>query len=106
MPVNRCDSQCYNLGSNLSASGAAVSIPGGEYMFFAEGTPTGSTTSLQFQAPFTATWMDVQVYTGSIVKSATLPFNQTGIDLPAGNVRVASTSGSVAGLYASLLGLG
>ena len=106
MPVNRCDPLAYNLGSNLSATGNPVAIPGGEYMFFAEGTPVGATTSLQFQAPFTTTWIDVQVFSGSIVKSATLPFTQTSIDLPAGNVRVASTGGTTSGLYASLIGLG
>ena len=106
MPVNRCDPLAYNLGSNLSDTGAAVAIPGGEYMFWAEGTPAGATTSLQFQAPFTTTWIDVQVFNGSPVKSATLPFSQTAIDLPAGNVRVAITGGTITGLYASLIGLG
>ena len=77
MPVNRCDPLAYNLGSNLSATGNPVAIPGGEYMFFAEGVPVGATTSLQFQAPFTTTWIDVQVFNGSPVKSATLPFSQT-----------------------------
>ena len=106
MPVNRCDPYSYRLANNLSASGAAVAIPGGEYDFFAEGTPGGSTISLQFQAPFTTTWIDVQVFSGSIVKSATLPFSQTEIDLPAGNVRLAATGGAPSGLNASLIGLG
>jgi hypothetical protein len=106
MPINRCDPLAYNLGSNLSATGNPVAIPGGEYMFFAEGVPVGATTSLQFQAPFTTTWIDVQVFNGSPVKSATLPFTQTSIDLPAGNARVACTGGSPTGVYASLQGLG
>lgn len=106
MPVNRCDPLAYNLGSNLSATGATVAIPGGEYMFWAEGVPVGATVSLQMQAAFTGTWIDVQVFNGSPVKSATLPFSQTEIDLPAGNVRVASTGGTISGLYAGLVGLG
>jgi hypothetical protein len=106
MPVNRCDPLAYKLASNLSATGAAVMIPGGEYMFFAEGTAGGSTISLQTQAAGTASWIDAQVFTGSIVKSATLPFTQTGIELPAGNVRMAATGGAPSGLNASLIGLG
>jgi hypothetical protein len=106
MPVNRCDPYSYKLANNLSASGAAVAIPGGEYDFFAEGVAGGSTVSLQFQAPFTTTWIDVQVFNGSPVKSATLPFSQTDIELPAGNVRMAATGGAPSGLNASLIGLG
>ena len=106
MPVNRCDPLAYNLASNLSATGASVMIPGGEYQFSAEGVAGGSTISLQFQAPFTTTWIDVQVFNGSPVKSATLPFSQTGIELPAGNVRMAATGGAPSGLNASLIGLG
>jgi len=106
MPTNRCDSLAYTLAANLSASGPSVMIPGGEYMFFAEGTPGGSTISLQMQAAFTGTWIDVQVFNGSPVKSATLPFTQTGIELPAGNVRMAATGGAPSGLNASLCGLG
>jgi hypothetical protein len=106
MPANRCDPLAYNLGTNLSATGASVMIPGGEYMFWAEGTPVGATVSLQMQAAFTGTWIDVQVFNGSPVKSATLPFSQTGIELPAGNVRMAATGGAPSGLNASLIGLG
>jgi hypothetical protein len=46
------------------------------------------------------------VFNGSPVKSATLPFSQTGIELPAGNVRMAATGGAPSGLNASLIGLG
>jgi hypothetical protein len=105
MPIRRCDSTSYTLASNLSASGPSVMIPGGEYMFTASGTAGGSTISLQMQDP-SGNWIDVQVFSGSIVKSTTLPFSQTGIDLPAGNVRMAATGGAPSGLYASLTGLG
>jgi hypothetical protein len=105
MPVSRCDSNSYTLASNLSATGPAVMIPGGEYAFSAEGTVGSSTISLQMQTP-NGTWADVQVFNGSAVKSTALPFDQSGIDLPAGNVRMAATGGAPSGLYAYLVGLG
>ena len=105
MPVRRSDSLAYPLASNLSASGAAVAIPGGEYAFMVEGTVGGSTISLQLQSP-NGTWCDVSIFAGTIVKTLTLPFNQTGIDLPAGNVRMAVTGGAPSALYAYLVGLG
>ena len=103
MPVRRSDSLAYTLAVNLSASGASVAIPGGEYLFSAEGTAGGSTISLQMQSP-NGTWSDVSIYGGNAIKTLTLPFSQTGIDLPAGNVRMATTGGSA--LYAYLIGLG
>lgn len=105
MPTNRCDSNQYTLGTGLSASGSAVQIPGGEYMFMADGTLSGSTVSLQVQMP-NGTWADVQVYTGAVVKFTATPANQTAIDLPAGNVRVALTGGTPSGVNAYLVGLG
>lgn len=105
MPTNRCDSLKYDLAINLSASGSAVLIPGGEYLFVVEGTPSGATVSLQVQSP-NGTWSDVSVYSGSKVSATALPFAQTGIDLPAGNVRMAATGGTPTGLYAYLIGLG
>lgn len=105
MPTRRCDDQTYTLGTSLSATGAAVTIRGGEYMFFADGTLTGATVSLQAQAP-NGTWVDVQVFTGSKVAFTATPANQTGIDLPAGAVRVALTGGTPTGVNAYLQGLG
>lgn len=105
MTVRRCDSSSYTLASNLSASGAAVHIPGGEYMFTAEGTPAGATVGLQMQTS-NGSWVTVQVFTGSQVQSATLPFSQTGIDLPDCYVRMAAIGGTPTGLYAFLHGLG
>ena len=90
MPVIRRDDQTYLLASNASStatgvnSGNGVNVPGGEYMFMAEGT----------------------VFTGAVVKFTTLPGNQSGIDLPAGLVRMAATGGTPAGLYAYLIGNG
>ncbi len=105
MPVRRCDSDRYTLASNLSATGPSVMIPGGEYQFSVEGVVNGSTISLQIQSR-NGTWGDVTVYSGSVVKSAALPYSQTGIDLPSGNVRMAVTGGAPSGLFASLVGLG
>lgn len=105
MTIRRADDLAYTLLANGSATGAAVPIKGGEYMFTAEGTPSGGTISLQVQTPNGA-WVDVQVFTGSIVKFTTLPANQTAIDLPAGNVRCACTGGTPTGIYAYLIGLG
>ena len=105
MPIRRADDTAYTLATNLSATGNAVTIQGGEYLFSAEGTVGGSTISLQVQTPNGA-WSDVLIFAGSAVKSTTLPFAQTGIDLPAGKVRMAATGGSPSGLYAYLVGLG
>lgn len=105
MPVRRADDNRYVLASNASASGSAVQILGGEYHFMVEGTAGGSTLSLQIQTP-NGTWTDVQVFTGSVVKFTALPGNQSGIDLPACNVRLAATGGTPSGLYAYLIGLG
>ena len=105
MPLRRSDDTAYTLASNLSASGAAVQISGGEYMFFCEGTATGSTLSLQIQSP-NGTWMDVAAMAGNVVKTTTLPYSVSQIDLPTCKVRLAATSGTPTGLYAYLVGLG
>jgi len=106
MPIRRADDTTYTLASNVSANGSAVYIKGGEYHFMAMGTPGGATVSLQVQMPDGATWTDVQVFTGSKVTFTVLPGNQSGVDLPAGNVRLGVTGGSPVGLYAWLVGLG
>lgn len=105
MTLRRADDLTYTLLSNANATGAAVAIKGGEYMFMVEGTPGGSTISLQVQTP-NGTWQDVQVFTGSVVKFTTLPGNQSAIDLPMGNVRCACTGGSPSAIYAYLAGMG
>ena len=105
MTIRRADDNAYTLASNAAATGNALAIRGGEYMFLAEGTPVGSTISLQIQSP-NGTWIDVQVFSGNAVKSTTLPFSQTAIDLPQGNIRMAATAGVPTGLYAYLIGLG
>ena len=105
MPIRRCDDNAYTLLAAGSATGAAVLIKGGEYMFMADGTVGASTISLQVQSP-SGTWMDVQVFTNSIVKFTVLPGSQAAIDLPAGAVRCACTGGTPSGINAYLVGLG
>lgn len=105
MPIRRADDSAYTLASNVAATGSAVAIKGGEYLFSAEGTVGGSTISLQLQT-VNGAWADVLIFAGSAVKSTTLPFVQTQIDLPAGNVRMAATGGTPSGLYSYLVGLG
>jgi hypothetical protein len=105
MSVRRCDDQVYTLLSGGSATGSAVAIKGGEYHFLVDGTVGGSTVSLQVQTPG-GQWSDVQIYTSAVVKFTTLPANQSGIDLPACNVRCACTGGTPSGVNASLVGLG
>lgn len=105
MSIRRADDNAYTLLSNGSATGAAVKIQGGQYHFQTDGTAGGSTISLQVQSP-SGVWSDVQIFAASLVKFTTLPANQTGIDLPAGNVRCACTGGSPSGINAYLIGLG
>lgn len=105
MPIRRADDSTYTLLTAGSATGSAVAIKGGEYHFMVDGTVGSSTISLQVQTPSGA-WTDVQVFTGSVVKFTTLPANQSGIDLPAGNVRCACTGGTPSGINAYLVGLG
>lgn len=106
MPIRRSDDNAYTLLTGGSASGSAVSIKGGEYHFLVEGTVGSSTISLQVQIPGSSNWTDVQIYTGSVVKFTVLPANQSGINLPACNVRCACTGGTPSGINAYLVGLG
>lgn len=105
MPLRRSDDKTYTLGTALSATGASVQIPGGEYLFVVDGTVGGATVSLQVQM-FNGTWTDISIYSGSKVSTTTLPYGQTGIDLPACNVRVALTGGTPSGVNSYLSGLG
>lgn len=107
MPIRRADDATYTLASNLAATGNAVTIKGGEYMFSVDGTAPGggNTVSLQYQTP-NGTWVDVSVFTGSVVKYTTLPSSQTGISLPSGNFRMFVSGGTPSGLNCYLVGLG
>ena len=99
------DDNNYSLASSASATGAAVAIQGGTYVFVASGTVGGATISLQAQMP-DGFWCDVSVYNSTVAKTTALPFVLTGIQLPAGNVRAVVTGGAGVSLNASLVGIG
>ena len=105
MPIRRADDQAYTLLSSGAATGSAVAIKGGEYIVFFDGTISGATVSLQVQAP-SGVWSDVEVFTGQKVSYTTLPRSQTGISLPAGNVRCNLAGGTPSGINATIIGLG
>ena len=105
MPIRRADDNRYTLLTNASTTGAAVNVRGGEYNFTADGTPGGATIALQVQMP-NGTWTGVNVFSGSTVQATTLPYAQTSIDLPAGNVRASITGGAGVSVNAYLVGLG
>ena len=105
MPIRRADDSNYTLLSNGSATGTSTAIKGGEYLFSAEGTVAGATISLQLQS-LNGTWSPVLIFAGSAVSFTVLPNSQTGISLPAGNVRVAISGGPPSAVYAYLIGLG
>lgn len=106
MPVLRHDDLTYTLLSNASATGAGVSIRGGEYIFTAEGNISGATVALQMLSA-NGTWITVQAFAGgALVSMTTLPEAISWICLPAGQFRVSVTGGTPSGLYAYLHGLG
>jgi hypothetical protein len=105
MTTRRADDNKYTLLSNASTTGSAFNIRGGQYAFTAEGTAGGATIALQVQTP-TGTWSTVSVFNNSAVSTTNLPFDQTDIDLPAGNVRASITGGTGVSVTANLVGLG
>lgn len=105
MPVTRRDDRQYSLAVNATATGAAVSIPGGEYAFTLDALTNTGSVQLQMQTPSGA-WLPVSLFANNLVATSNTGLVQTAIDLPACNVRVAVASGAVTGLNASLIGLG
>lgn len=108
MSIRKADDIAYVLGEGLTATGNAVAVKGGEYMFMVNGTAGGGTDfRLEVQAP-NGTWSRLQVFTGSVVSftAANLPISQTGIDLPSCNVRLAVVGGAATSINAYLIGLG
>ena len=105
MPIRRADDQQYALGAGLSATGNGVNIKGGEYIFQVDGTVGGSTITLQVLSP-NSTWSTVTIFSGSAVSTTTLPYAQTNIMLPAGQVRLAVTGGAGVSVTGHLVGLG
>jgi hypothetical protein len=82
-----------------------VNIRGGQYQFALDGTAGGATIALQVQTP-NGTWSTVSIFSNSPVSTTNLPYSQTGVDLPAGAVRVSISGGAPSGINASLVGLG
>jgi hypothetical protein len=105
MATRRSDDNVYSLLSNAASTGAAVNIRGGQYAFAADGTAGGATIALQVQTP-NGTWSTVSIFNNSPVSTITLPFDQTAIDLPAGNVRASINGGAGVSVTAFLVGLG
>jgi hypothetical protein len=104
MTVRRADDNRYTLAENASASGSAVGIKGGQYIFQVEGTAGGTTATLQIKTA-NGTWANVTSY-GVAISATTLPYAASPVELPAGDVRVALTSGTPSAVYAYLIGLG
>ena len=105
MPLRRADDTSYLLASGASATGSAVAVRGGEYMFMVDGTLAGATVALQYQMP-NGTWAPVSIFSGSLVQFTIIPGAQAAIDLPSGNVRMGVFGGSPSGLTAYLVGTG
>lgn len=105
MPNRRADDTAYVLGTNLNATGQPVAVKGGAYTVFFDGTPSGATVRLEAQSP-SGVWMVVEVFTSAAISYTVLPRSQTGISLPACNVRVGINGGSPTGINCHLIGLG
>ena len=108
MTIRRADDNVYVLGQGLTATGNAVQIRGGEYIFIVSGSVGAATNfQLEVQAP-NGTWSRAQVFSGSVLSftAANLPISQTGVSLNAGNVRLAIIGGTATSISASLIGLG
>lgn len=83
-----------DLLANATATGNAVTWPGGRGTFIAAGTFNGATVKLQLLGPDSSTWIDAGTYT-------TLTAAGAGVfDLPQGQVRAAVTGGPPSGMYA------
>jgi hypothetical protein len=107
MTLRRADDEAYVLGIGLTATGNAVKIRGGTYIFYVSGTAGGGTDfRLEILNP-AGVWSRVQVFTGSVVSfaAANIPIAQTGIELPPGDVRIAIVGGA-GSINAYLIGLG
>lgn len=88
------------LASNISVVGnqPAMTWTGGRASIVIIATTYPTACSLQCLAPDNATWINLN--------SATYAANQvTPYDLPAGQYRLAMSGGTVAGLYANLVGV-
>lgn len=83
------------LLSNASASGSAVGVQPGRYVFAADGTFNSGTVKLQIQSPDGSSYIDIGGDATLSAEGACL------VDLPGGLVKAAIT-GSPSALYATL----
>lgn len=84
------------LLNNAAATGPAVKVGGGSYIFDVVGTFGGATAKLQRLASNDSTWLDVGT-------DATFTANgQTLVTLGSGKYRVNVSGGSPTGLYSKL----
>jgi hypothetical protein len=111
MPVRRADDDFYELLVNGAATGNAVPIKGGEYLFQVNGTAGGAAIALQMQTRG-GVWLEVNIYGHNtqhlltFTPATTVTLSVTPIPLPACNVRFSITGGTPSGLTAALIGLG
>jgi len=105
MPNRRADDQSYTLMSNASATGAAVSVLGGEYMLLFDATSNTGTVVLQVLSP-SGTWIPVSVFSGSLVQTTGTLLGQCTVELGACTVRMALVSGSLTAGNCYLVGVG
>lgn len=105
MPNRRADDQSYTLMLNASATGAEVSVPGGEYMLLFDAASNTGTTVLQIKSPSGA-WIPVSVFSGSLVQTTGTLLGQCTVELGACTVRMAQVSGTLTGGNAYLVGVG
>lgn len=87
-------SAAADLLSNASATGAAVTWPGGKGVFTVVGSFSAGTVSLQFLGPDGTTWIDVGTST-TVTAAACAAF-----ELPQGQLRASVSGGTPSGLYA------
>lgn len=102
MTVRRADDKTYTLLDNATATGSAVTISGGQYALFIEGTWSSASAALEVKSP-KGTWVAHTAITSAVTATANL--SRAPIDLPSGEVRIAIT-GSPSAMYAYLVGLG
>lgn len=84
----------YVLLSNASATGSAVEVQGGSYIWSTQGTFSGATLTLQALGPDGSTYMDVAAITAA---------GAVAVNIGDGtSMRVAVAGGPPSGIYSTL----
>lgn len=85
---------------NATATGSAVSWPGGRGSFMVVATDwSGATAKLQYKLP-NGTWANVDTTNASFTTNG-----MCGFELPPGDIRVEIAGGTPAGIYAYAKGM-